>query len=510
MRLFNALTLRSVLLRGIDLILINTLRYSLMSMSVPSEWLKVYDQLNKFFYPESVAIVGASSTPGKIGYEIFKNSIAEFKGRVYPVNPRAKEVLGFKAYPTVLDIPGKVDLAVIAIPAKVVPRVVEECGLKGVRNIVIISGGFKEVGGEGVKLEEEIVEIARRHGIRIIGPNCIGVFNSSNMFETFFQPRDRMIRSKEGKIAIVTQSGTIGAAFLEWAAMDGVGVSKLISFGNKCDVNEVDLLKYLALDDETKVIAFYLESLEVGREFLEVARRVVLKKPIVAFKGGKTSKSSKAVTSHTGRLAGKIEVLRGAFKQCGVIEARELINLYDMAKALALQPPAEGNRVCMVTNGAGGCIIAIDVFSEHGVELAELSEDTRRKLEESLPQYAIISNPVDLTGSATTSDFKAALEVLFQASEVDLVMPFYVLQDAPLGLDIIEVTAAIAKKHAKPIVCCMPGGPIVQEKARKLTRLGVPTYQTPESAALAAYALIAYGENVKRVSKILELLEDRS
>ena len=241
--------------------------------------------LDAFFKPRSVAVIGASAKPGKIGHEILRNlALYEYKGQVYPVNPRADEILGLKCYPSVLDIPDEVDLAVIAVSSELTPKVVEECGRKGVKAIVIVSGGFKELGGRYKDLEEEVVRIAKRYGMRIIGPNCIGIFDGETRIDTFFQSRERMLRPPKGPISFMTQSGTFGCAMLEWAAESGLGISKFVSYGNRCDVDEADLIRYFAEDPDTKVIAIYLEGLSNGRKFMEAAREVAPRKPIVVLK----------------------------------------------------------------------------------------------------------------------------------------------------------------------------------------------------------------------------------
>jgi len=450
--------------------------------------------LDAFFKARSVAVIGASARPGKIGHEILRNlALYEYKGRVYPINPRAEEILGLKCYKSILDVPDDVDLAVIAIASEATPKVVEECGRKGVKAIVIVSGGFKELGGRYKDVEEEVVRIARRYGMRIIGPNCIGVFDGGTRIDTFFQSRERMLRPPKGPIAFMTQSGTFGCTMLEWAAEAGLGISKFVSYGNRCDVDEADLIRYFGQDPETRVIAIYLEGLSDGRKFMEAAREVAPKKPIVVLKAGRTEAGSRAALSHTGWLAGEAAIYEAAFRQCGVIQARNFEELFDMAKALALQPPARGRRVAMVTNGAGPCVMAADACVERGLELASYTPKTLGELKEKLPSYCIPGNPVDLTGSATSADYEVAMRALLKDPNVDLLMPFFVFQDTPLDEGIIDVVADI-RAYGKPIVCCAAGGPYTRKQARRLEGLGIPVYPIPERAVAAAYALVAYGE----------------
>ena len=454
--------------------------------------------LDAFFKARSVAVIGASSKPGKIGHEILRNlALYEYKGRVYPINPRADEILGLKCYPSILDVPDQVDLAVIAVASEATPKVVEECGKKGVRAIVIVSGGFKELGGHFRDVEAEVVRIARRYGMRIIGPNCIGVFDGETRIDTFFQSRERMLRPPKGPIAFMTQSGTFGCTMLEWVAEAGLGISKFVSYGNRCDVDEADLIRYFGQDPETRVIAIYLEGLSDGRKFMEAAREVAPRKPIVVLKAGRTEAGSRAALSHTGWLAGQAAIYDAAFKQCGVIQARNFEELFDMAKALALQPPAEGPRVAMVTNGAGPCVMAADAIVERGLELASYEPKTVEFLRAELPPFCIPGNPVDLTGSATSREYEVAMRALLEDPNVDLLMPFFVFQDTPLDEHIIDVVAEM-RRYGKPIVCCAAGGPYTRRQARRLEDLGVPVYPIPERAVAAAYALVAYGQVRKR------------
>ena len=449
--------------------------------------------LDAFFKARSVAVIGASSRPGKIGHEILRNlALYEYKGRVYPINPKAKEILGLRCYPSVLDVPDEVDLAVIAVASEATPKVVEECGRKGVKAIVIVSGGFKELGGKYKEVEAEVVRIARRYGMRIIGPNCIGVFDGETRIDTFFQSRERMLRPPKGPIAFMTQSGTFGCTMLEWAAEAGLGISKFVSYGNRCDVDEADLIRYFGQDPDTRVIAIYLEGLADGRKFMEAAREVAPKKPIVVLKAGRTEAGSKAALSHTGWLAGSAAVYDAAFRQCGIIQAKNFEELFDMTKALALQPPAEGPRVAMVTNGAGPCVMAADALVERGLQLAQYEPATVEVLRAELPPFCIPGNPVDLTGSATSREYEVAMRALLEDPNVDLLMPFFVFQDTPLDERIIDVVAEM-RSYGKPIVCCAAGGPYTREQARRLEELGVPVYPIPERAVAAAYALVAYG-----------------
>jgi len=449
--------------------------------------------LDNFFYPSSVAVIGASANPQKIGHMILKSIIeSNFKGKVYPINPKGGEILGLKVYRSVLEIPDDVDLAVIAVPPKIVPQVIEDCGKKRIRAAVIISGGFKETGAEGAELERRTVETAKKYGIRIIGPNCIGVFCPENGINTFFQVKERMLRPGPGGIAFLTQSGTYGCTLLEWIAESpGIGVSKFVSYGNRCDVDETELVRYLSKDPKTKVIALYVEGLSDGRKFMEAAIEAAKYKPIIMLKAGRTKKGSQAAVSHTGHLSGEYKIYQAMFKQVGIIEARNMEELYDFVKVFSMQPLPSGSRVAMVSNGAGPCVFATDMIdSSNMLKIAKLSDETVKEIREKIPM-AVISTLVDLTGSATTRDYEAALEAIAKDNNVDIIMPFFVFQDTPLGEDIVDVLDRL-KRYGKPIIVCAGGGPFTRRMNQEIEKRGIPTYQTPERAVRAAEALVTY------------------
>ncbi len=441
-----------------------------------------------FYKPRSVAVIGASTRPGKVGHECLKSLLnSGFQGEVYPVNPRAEQVLGLRAYPSILDVPAEVDLAVLAIPSTAAPSVMEQCAQKGVKAVVIISGGFKEAGEEGEDLQERIVETARRHGMRIIGPNCIGVFDGHTRVDTTFQSHERMGRPKPGNIAFLSQSGTFGATFLDWAAAEGVGVSRFASLGNRADVDEGDMIAYLARDPDTRVVAIYMESFTDARALMEAIRSS--RKPILIFKSGRTQAGAKAAASHTGRLAGSYEIARSALTQAGALVLDSVGELYGAAKALALQPTFGAGGVAMVTNGAGPCVMAADYLSESGIKLATFSPKTRKELREGLPGYALVSDPVvDLTGSATTSDYMTALEALARDPNVGLLGVFVVFQDTPLEE---EFTTRLADfdSGGKPVLVFAAGGEYTARKRRELDSAGIPTYDDVRELAAAIRAL---------------------
>ncbi len=433
--------------------------------------------LDTFFKAKSVALIGASATPGKIGNAVL-DSLAkhEYKGKVYPVNPGRDEVMGLKAYPSLSSIPDAVDLVVVTIALSMVPDIISECAAKGVHNMIIISGGGKELGGERKELEATIKSLAKQNDLRIIGCNCIGIFDGETRLDTFFQVHERMVRPKKGSIAMLTQSGTVGAAFLE-AAQD-VGVSKFVSYGNRIDVDEADLIAYLANDPNTEVIACYIEGLGDGRKFFSTARQVSEKKPIVVFKAGRSRQAARASISHTGFFGGTYGVSEGAFRQANLVTVDSFEELLAVAKALALQPRARGPKIAMISNGAGTMVQAMDLLEEYGLEMGPLAVESVAKLETVYPPYYLVQNPVDVTGSATSADYEIGIGTLLEDPNVDIVMPWFVFQDTPLDEGIVDILGKLSEGYDKPILCGAIGGEYTQRISRAIQQKNVPVYHS--------------------------------
>jgi 3-hydroxypropionyl-CoA synthetase (ADP-forming) len=454
--------------------------------------------LDYFFKPKSIAVLGASSTPGKIGYEVLKNIVdSGYEGNIYPINIKDGEILDLKTYKSILDVQNKIDLAVYALPAKYAPDTMEECGKSHVKGVVIISGGFKELNGEGAELERQTIEIARKYGIRIIGPNCVGILSLGAKFDTFFQPRYAMERPEAGNISVLTQSGTFGLSILECFREDHLGVSKFISYGNKSDVNELDMLRYLEADPDTKIIVFYVEGLGKGKEFMELAKRIGFEKPIVMLKAGRTSKGAAAAKSHTGSLAGNDAVFSGAMKQSGVILVCDIDEIVDVVKILSMQPLPKGRNIAMITNGVGPSVIAADEIElAQNVSLSELSEETVSRLKEHLPDYCVFSNPLDITGSATAEWYKHSIEIVKQDENVDILMPFFVFQDAPLSETIEELQDYMDKLNGKdkPMLCVSLGGEFTKKQIRQFQKNGIPCVPTPRRAVFALDRICWYSQ----------------
>jgi 3-hydroxypropionyl-CoA synthetase (ADP-forming) len=449
--------------------------------------------LDTFFKARAVALVGASSTPGKIGNAVLDSlSQHEYKGNVYPVNPTRDEIMGLRAYPNLASVPDDTELVVAVVDLFHVPALIEETAAAGVHNLVVVSGGGKELGGERQELELRIKERASQLGVRIVGPNCIGVFDGKTRLDTFFQVHERMLRPPTGKVAMTTQSGTVGCAFLEAATY---GISKFVSYGNRVDVDEADLLAYLADDPETAVIACYVEGFERGRKLLDTARQVTPKKPVVIFKAGRSQRGARASMSHTGFFGGSHKVCQGAFRQAGLIDVDSMEELLAAAKALALQPEAKGPRLSMISNGAGTMVQAMDLMHDYGLTMQDLEPATIERLQAAYPGYYIVQNPVDVTGSATSEDYRLGIEALIEDPNVDIIMPWFVFQDTPLDEGIVEALARLS--GTKPILCGAMGGPYTARMGQELEARGVPLFDSIRPWLAAARA-VSYRANTPR------------
>lgn len=443
-------------------------------------------KLDFLFYPKSIAVIGASRQPGSVGQSLLSNLLgSRYQGIIFPVNPKAEGILGIKSYPRVLDIPDEVDLAVIVVPSHIVPTVLEECGDKGIKGAIIITAGFKEIGGEGTELERHVQEIMLKHDITLVGPNCLGVINTdrrSSMNATFGTQMP-----KEGNIAFISQSGALCVAVLDYAKEANIGFSKFISMGNKAGVAENELLRYLKSDPKTDVILMYLEDLIDGREFMAVAREMTTSrtrpKPIIALKAGRTLMGARAASSHTGSLAGSDKVYDAIFEQCGVMRVDTLEELFDYVKGFSSQPLPKGHNVAIVTNSGGPGILATDSCIRHGLNIAHLSRQTVRTLRKVLPQTASLHNPVDLIAEAQVEQYEAALKAILKDQKVHSAI---VILTPTAFTKVDEISASIvkaAKESRKPVLCCFLGVYDVSKGIEILEANGIPDYRFPESAA---------------------------
>ena len=462
--------------------------------------------LEFLFRPSTVAIIGASRDPEKLGYAVLANlKEGGFGGALYPVNPKADEVLGFPAFPSVLDIPDPVDLAVIVIPYRFVPAVLEECGRKGVPAAVVISAGFREAGREGLEREGELVEIAHRYNIRLVGPNCLGVIDTDTPLNATFAAG----MPPGGPIAFMSQSGALGTAVLDMAMAGRIGFSRFVSLGNKADVNEVDLLEAWEDDAGVRVILVYVEGLPDGRKFMQVARRVTRKKPVVAVKSGITRAGSRAVSSHTGSLAGSEAAYRAAFRQAGVTWAASMQHLFDYARAFAYQPLLDGDRIAIVTNAGGPGILATDALERAGLRLARLAPATIESLMADLPGAASAANPVDVLGDALSDRYEHALRLVLDDQGVDGCIVIVTPQAMTQIEETAHVVGRIAQASAKPILGCFMGEARIGAGVAILHKYDVPNYSFPERAA-AAFAAIGIESKLRNNQQTAACLYQRS
>ena len=458
------------------------------------------ENIDLFFHAKSVAIYGASASQNSVGQAIIQNFIKpQYTGKVYAVNPKYEQVLGVPCFPSMSEIPDQVDLVVVAVPARITPRVFEDIGIKGCKAAIIISGGFSETGSAGAELEDEVVSIAEKYGIRVIGPNCVGVIDTQSHIDTFFLPEYRCGRPRPSNVAnisLVSQSGAFAAAIADWTAELGIGISKIVSLGNKCDVDDADLLCYLSDDDSTQVICYYTEGYDSlkGRTFFDTAREVTRNKPILVVKSGRGARAKAAASSHTGSLAGSDRVADAAYRQAGVIRAANFEHMFDMAKALAMQPPAKGDRVLMITNGGGLGVMTTDALEALDLAVPGPSKELERGFEKSLPSYCAVGNPIDVVGDTDASRYDAVFREAIASGEYDMFVVGMLLQTPSLGMDITNVISNYQRQSGLPFVVVSMGGGFTTKAGEIMELMGVPTYATGEKAAIAAKALAQYGE----------------
>ena len=453
--------------------------------------IKDSNDLDCIFKPRSIAVIGTSRKPGTIGRAILHNLIKYgFQGPVYPVNPNAKFVHSVKCYSSILEIPEPIDLAVVVVPKHLVLSVVEECGQKGVRGVIVISAGFKEIGGEGVKFEKRLLEVIKRYGIRMVGPNCMGVINTapSIKMDATFAPAIPLA----GKIGFISQSGALGNIILEYARSLKLGFSKFVSVGNKADISGNDILVDLEQDPNTEIILIYLESFGNPRTFTSIARRLAKSKPIIAVKAGRTYAGARAASSHTGALGGMDIAVDALFEQCGVLRASTIDELFDYALAFSNQPLPKGNNVAIITNAGGPAIIATDACVSVGLKMSKFDKKTQKKLLENLPAEASIGNPVDILGDGGPARYEMALETVIQDDNVDAVITIFVPPLVTNPLDVALAIASVSEKYDKPVFGCFMGREDVLAGVHELEKHNVPTYKFPEPAARSIAAMYRY------------------
>ncbi|MGM0771300.1 MAG: acetate--CoA ligase alpha subunit [Halobacteriota archaeon] len=456
--------------------------------------------LEKLFEPASVAVIGASRTKGKVGRAVLDNLIGSYRGEIIPINPKADEILGLRCYPTILEAPNTAELAVVVLPAVLVPDELEKCGIAGVSNVVVISAGFKEAGIEGAKLERRCTEIVNKYGMRMVGPNCLGIIDTGSGLNASFAAS----MAKKGNIAMMSQSGAICTSTLDWADAKGVGFSKFISLGNKADLSENDFLLEMVDDGDTSVIAAYLEGVKDGPKFMEIAREVSHKKPIVVVKSGRTAVGSRAVSSHTGTLAGSDEAYNAAFSQSGVMRADSVEQMLDYMRAFSSQPVPEGKNIAIVTNAGGLGILTADACHYAGLSLSSFEGSTIDSLREKLSPAASFYNPVDVLGDAHPDIYGHALETILTDPNVDGIIVLTSPQAMTDVKNIAEVVAEKAVSSRKPILCSFVGGTRIEEGEEILERHQIPNYAFPERAVSSMAALCNYGVIRKRIDPEIE------
>lgn len=449
------------------------------------------DQLEYFFNPQGVAVIGASGDPAKLSYGVVKNLKEHgYTGPIYPINPKGGEILGLRVYPSIAEVPDPIELAVIMTPAPAVPEALEQCGQRGLKVVIVITGGFKEAGPEGAALEQSLKGIAERYGMRLIGPNCVGTMDTHTPLDTTFIAE----MPKPGVIGFASHSGAICGGTIDWAIQAGIGYSRIASLGNQVDVDIADGMEMMARDPHTRVINVYAEGLPDGRRFVETAARLFRQKPIVVVKAGRTSAGTRAVASHTGALAGAGRAYGAAAHRAGVLAVTSLQEQNDIAVALAMQPLPAGPRVVLLTNAGGPAALAADALDEYGLQMADLLPETQARVKAVVPRGAQLGNPVDMLGGPAAEMFEQAIDLLVADPGVDAVLAMFVPQAITPVNDVARHIVAAAQKSAKPVVACLVGGVSIPEAVQILHAGNVPCYTDPNRAARALAGLWQYAQ----------------
>ncbi len=439
------------------------------------------DAIQAMFNARRTAVVGASASEGKTGHTILKNILdGGYTGKLYPINPKSESILGQRCYTSLLELPEDIDLVVVVVPAKAVPEVMRQAAQKNAKGAVIISGGFRETGN--TELEAEVMGIAQEAGIAVIGPNCQGMNYTPNKLCASWP-----LVTRQGSMAVVSQSGTIGAAMEGWAEEDGIGITAMVALGNKSGVDEVELMRYFAKDEATKVIALNIEGVRDGQAFIEAAREALAQKPVVVLKPGRTAKGAEAAQSHTKSIAGSDAVFDAVCRQFGLIRAEGITEFYDYCKVLGLLERPAGNRLMIATSSGGSGILAADTCEDLGIELVRLESGIAQKLRESLPEQCVVANPLDLTGDATAPRYETAMDIAADAGNVD---SFLLIFGDPIP-GACEAAEKLRQKAGKPVlVAYLGGGQVEKDEAKKMHAKGIPVFPTPERAVRALSALL--------------------
>jgi len=452
--------------------------------------------IDKFFNPQSVAIIGATEDPQNITSTIIQNLFQMgFKGSVVPVNPHHDTVFGLKCYPSLSDIKEQIDLSVIAISSSHVIEILDQHIESGIKNCIIISGGFAEIGDKGEAIEENIKRISRENGIRIIGPNCLGVLDNYSDFSTFFLPWSKVKRPSKGYLSILSQSGSYSISMLDMLSLEGIGVSKFVSYGNRADVGESELIEYLTDDESTKVIGIYMESVDNGRRFITASSRCSRNKHMVVLKVGREDSGVDAARSHTGAIAGKYEVYKAAFKKSGIVEVDNLEEFIDACKVLSMQKPARGNRILVLTNGGGFGVAVSDLCCAKDLDVASTPSEIKESLSKHFPEFFILNNPIDLTGSSGDEDFGTVLQTAFVDNDYfDAAIVIPLMPPQTMTERVVDIISQSADESGKPVVVCTISGEYTKKTKEQFELKGIPVFPSPARAVKAMSILVDRGK----------------
>lgn len=452
-------------------------------------------RLNALFEPRNVAIIGASRDGEKIGHAVMRNFVENrFFGRIYPVNPNADSIMGYDSYDSVQDIQEDVDLAVVSVPPTAANAVIEDCITKDVNAVIVVTAGYREVGGDGKERSDELRDMIRSGDTRLLGPNCLGIWDAYSGVDTLFLPSYKLKRPPQGNIAIITQSGAFGSTVMDMLAEMGVGVSRFVSYGNQADITDIELLEWLKDDEKTDAVAVYMEGVSDGEPFIERAHRITDDMPVITLKAGKHNAGKQAISSHTGSMAGSYDVYQGVFQQTGIVEATDTDELFDYARALAYNPPLEGENIAVVTNGGGFGVLTADALETMGLHLARFSDNTEEQLDDVVPSYGNVGNPLDLIGDADAERYEQSLDVLKDDEAIDGIIVIPLLQPLPLDSEVVDTLVNFREEYDKPLVACMTGSQFTTLHMNNLEKNGVAAYRSPARAAGAMHALYRYGQ----------------
>ncbi len=460
-------------------------------------------RLEKFFNAKTFCVVGASTTPNKPGNVVAYNFVNFFPGKTYLVNPKGGELYNNKLYKSVLEIDDSIDAACIIVPARYAPLALQECGKKGIKNIIVTTGGFSEIGDEGIKLQQQMLDIMKEFEITVIGPNCLGLYSPALGYDTMFLPDSKLKRPTNGPVSIFTQSGAFGAAFIDQLSRLGSGkwVSKFISYGNASDINETDSLEYVGQDPDTKMIIIYLEDFKNGREFMQKAREISLKKPIMGIKANRTETGAKAGASHTAALSANDVIVDDLLNDAGIIRVITWDQLEDCVLVFGTQPLPLGNNVAIVTDGGGAGVMASDMVSDCGLTLAKFSAEVQKKLDDTFPSFYSTGNPIDITGSATAEDYRIALESVYDDPNVDSIVNICIPVIPDLDIEeYIKITKELAKRKEKPFVTALVGGEEADYATAELLKDDLPAFESPGRAVRALGMLTEYTKYLQKHS----------